>query len=213
VKEILRKGLAAFKPADVETIRNAAPDKNFSYVPPAGGLVITVTAKVLEGHALSPDPMIRMFQESTGRDMLWLRKDEHEALARGEFPAGAKARLARFTLMDFTRGEPAFWEPKDVRSFDLTLKEGVITGTAHVENASCGFKADLRGAVEAKDGKVVRFDLVAKGTAWGHSGTTAVGAPPGKFTLAIAYRLAPGNDEADKVTPQGAKAWFPEYMK
>jgi hypothetical protein len=213
VKEILRKGLAAFKPAEAEAIRNAAPDKNFSYVPPAGGLVITVTGKVLEGHALSPDPMIRMFQESMGRDMLWLRKDEHEALVRGELPASVKTRLARFTLMDFTRGEPAFWQPADVRSLDLTLKDGVLSGAVHLENASSGFKAELRGVVEAKDGKVVRFDVVARGGAWGHSGTTAVGAPPGKFTLAIAYRLAPGTDEADKVTPQGAKAWFPEYMK
>ena len=109
VKEMLKKGLAKFKPAEAATIRNTAPDKNFSYAPPAGGLVITVTGKVLEGHALSPDPMVRMFQESTGRDMLWLRKDEHDALARGEFPASAKTRLARFTLTDFTRGEPAFW--------------------------------------------------------------------------------------------------------
>ena len=213
VKEMLRKGLGKFKPAEAAAITNAAPDKNFSYAPPPGGLVITVTAKVLDGHELSKDPSQRMFQESMGRDMLWLRQDEHAALARGEFPASAKARLARFTLLDFTRGEPAFWEPKDVKSVDLTLKDGVITGSAHVENGSCGFKADLRGVVEAKDGKVTRLDLVARGTAWGHSGTTAEAAPKGKFTLAVAYRLAPGGDEADKVTPQGAKAWFPEYIR
>ncbi len=210
---MLRKALAKFKPAEAAAIQNAAPDRNFSYTPPAGGLVITVTAKVLEGHELSKDPSTRMFQESMGRDTLWLRKDEHEALARGEFPASLKARLARFTLSDFTRGEPGFWDPKDIRSLDLTLKDGVISGTAHLENAACGFKADLRGAVETKDGKVVRFDLVARGTAWGHSGTTAEAAPKGKFTLAVAYRLAAGTDEADKVTPQGAKAWLPDYLK
>lgn len=210
---MLKKGLAKYTPAEAAAIQNAAPDKNFSYAPPAGGLVITVTAKVLEGHAPSPDPRIRMFQESTGRDMLWLRKDEHEALARGEFPATAKARLARFTLMDFSRGEPAFWAPQDVKTLDLALKDGVVSGSVHLENASCGFKAELRGVVEAKDGKVTRFDLVARGAAWGHSGTTAVGAPPGKFTLAVAYRLAPGTDEADKVTPQGAKAWLPDYLR
>jgi hypothetical protein len=89
----------------------------------------------------------------------------------------------------------------------------VITGSAHLENGSCGFQAELRGAVEAKDGKVARLDLVARGTAWGHSGTTAAAAPKGKFTLAVAYRLAPGTDEADKVTPQGAKSWLPDYLR
>lgn len=215
VKAMLKKGLAAYQPSESEAIRNATPDKTWSYAPPAGGLVITVTGKVLEGHELSSDPSIRMFQESMGRDTLWLRRDEHEALARGEVPASVKTRMARYTLLDFTRGEPAFWAPEDVRSFDLALKDGVLAGTAHVENkaGTCGFKADLRGVVEAKDGKVVRFDLVARGAAWGHSGTTAVGAPKGKFTLAIAYRLAPGTDEADKVTPQGAKSWFPDYIR
>ncbi len=210
---MLKKGLGAFKPAEATAIKNAAPDKNFSYEAPRGGLVITVTAKVLDGHELSKDPSVRMFQESMGRDTLWLRQDEHAALARGEFPASVKTRLARFTLSDFTRGEPGFWDPKDIRSFDLALKDGVLTGAAHLENAACGFKADLRGAVETKDGKVVRFDLVARGTAWGHSGTTAEAAPKGKFTLAVAYRLAPGTDEADKVTPQGAKAWLPDYLR
>ena len=214
VKAMLKKGLAAFQPADAALLKNDTPDKGLCYSPPPFGLVITVTAKVLAGHELSPDPQVRMFQESMGRDMLWLRRDENEALARGEVMPSVKTRIARFTLNDFTRGEPAFWAPEDVRSFDLALKDGVLSGTAHVENqaGTCGLKMDLRGVVEAKGGQVTRFDLVARGTGWGHSGTTAVGAPKGKFTLAIAYRLAPGTDEADKVTPQGAKAWFPDYM-
>ncbi|HEX7899493.1 MAG TPA: hypothetical protein VF950_17125 [Planctomycetota bacterium] len=212
---MLKKGLAAFTPAETAPIKNEKPDKNFCYTPPPFGLVMTVTGKVLEGHVLSPDPQVRLFQESMGRDTLWLRRDEHEALARGEIMASVKTRIARFTLADFTRGEPGFWEPKDVRRFDLELKNGVLTGSAKLENdaKTCGFEPQFRGAVEVKDGQVVRFDLVAKGTAYGHSGTTANAAPKGKFTLAIAYRLAPGTDEADKVTPQGAKAWFPDYIR
>jgi hypothetical protein len=215
VKAMLKKGLAAFQPGEAEAIKDERPDKTWRYSPPAGGLVICVTAKVLEGHELSTDPSKRMFQESMGRDTLWLRKDEHEALARGEVPASVKTRLARYTLLDFTRGEPAFWQPADVREFELSLKDGVFTGRARLENAgkTCGFSPELRGVVETKDGKVTRFDLIAKGEAYGHSGTTAEAAPKGKFTLAIAYRLAPGTDEADKVTPQGAKAWFPDYMR
>jgi hypothetical protein len=156
-----------------------------------------------------------MFQESTGRDMLWLRKDEHEALARGELTASVKSRLARYTLLDFTRGEPAFWDPADVRSFDLQFKDGILTGSVHLEDGTgkTGFRPALRGVVEVKDGKVVRFDLVARGTAWGHRGVTATAAPKGKFTLAVAYRLPAGGDEADRVLPQGVKAWLPDYLR
>ncbi len=215
VKEILKKGLAAFQPAEAAALKNEKPDKNFNYAPPEGGLVISVTSKVLEGHEKSSDPSIRMFQESMGRDTLWVRKDEHAALARGEFPQTLKARLARFNLYDNTRGEPAPWEPSEVKKLEISLKDGVVTGAIHLERADgkCGYTADLRGAVESKDGKVTRLDLVARGTAWGWSGTTAESAPKGKFTLAIALRLAPGSDEADRVAPQGAKSWLPDYLK
>ena len=55
--------------------------------------------------------------------------------------------------------------------------------------------------------------MVARGEAWGASGCTEVGKPNARFTLAVAFRIAPGTDEADKVMPQGAKSWFPDYMR
>ena len=67
--------------------------------------------------------------------------------------------------------------------------------------------------MESKDGKVTRFDLVARGQAWGASGCTLVAKPKDKFTLAVATRLASGSDEADKVMPQGAKSWLPDYLR
>lgn len=215
VKAVLKKAFAEFQPGEAPTLKNERPDANFNYSPPEGGLVLCVTAKILDGYGTPANEQTRWFQESLGRDTLWARKDEREALARGEVPATLKTRMARFTMMDFTRGEPAFWAPEEVRSMDLALKDGVLSGRVHVESADGkrGFKADLRGLVESKDGQVTRFDLVARGPAWGWGGTTAESAPKDKFTLALAYRIAPGTDEADKVTPQGAKAWFPEYIK
>jgi hypothetical protein len=215
VKAVLRKGLADFKPADAPAVRNEKPDRNFSTQPPEGGLVVTVTSKILEGYEKSSDAMTRMFQESLGRDTLWVRRDEHAALARGEFPPSLKSRLARFNLFDNTRGEPAPWEPSEVRKMDLALQDGILTGAAHLERADgkCGYRAELRGAVESKDGKVTRFDLVARGEAWGWSGVTEAAAPKGRFTLAIAFRLAPGTDEADRIAPQGAKSWLPDYLR
>jgi len=213
VKAMLKKALADFKPSDVAPIGKGKADPNFNYEPPQGGLVVTVTALVLEGHDLSEDPDLRRFQESMGRDVLWVRKDEQDALARGEFPASLRRRLVLYTLTDFTRGEPGFWDPKEVKASEFVLQDGQMTGSAHLESATRGFKPRFRGVVEAKDGRVTRFDLVAHGEAWGYGGTTATAAPKGKFTLGIAFRLAPGSDEADKVMPQGAKAWYPDYIR
>jgi hypothetical protein len=60
---------------------------------------------------------------------------------------------------------------------------------------------------------VTKLDVVARGEAWGYSGCTEVASPKNKFTLAVALRLGSGNDEAEKVMPQGAKSWLPDYLK
>lgn len=215
LKAVLKKALADFKPADAAALKVEKADANYVYQPPAGGLVITVTSKILEGYEKSPDFHTRLFQESMGRDTFWARKDEREALARGEFPATLASRLARFNLIDNTRGEPAPWNASEVKKLDLAMKDGVVTGVVHLESAdkTRGYKADLRGIVESKDGAVTRLDLVARGEGWGYSGTTAAAAPKGKFTLAVTLRLASGTDEADKIAPQGAKSWLPDYLK
>jgi hypothetical protein len=120
-----------------------------------------------------------------------------------------------FNLIDNTRGEPYPWEPAEVQKVDVSLKDGAIVGTAHVATASGdrGYRTEIRGVVESKDGKVTKLDVVARGEAWGYSGCTEVASPKNKFTLAVALRLASGNDEAEKVMPQGAKSWLPDYLK
>ena len=91
----------------------------------------------------------------------------------------------------------------------------MILGSVHLENenGSRSHHCEIRGRVEAKDRKLTRFDLTAKGPARGASGCTMNSMPKGDFTLAVACRLASGQDEADKVMPQGAKSWFPDYMR
>ena len=212
---MLKKGLANFTPAETELLTNPKPDPNFCYRPPEGGLIITVTSKVLSGYAAAVTEEIGFFQNSLGRDVLWVRKDEHQALARGEAPRSLLKRLAKFNLLDNTRGEPHPWDDADLKQLDFSIKDGVLTGTLHVEHGSGsrGYKAELRGNIESKDGKVTRFDVVAKGQAWGASGCTEAAKPEGKFTLAVACRLATGTDEADKVMPQGAKSWLPDYLR
>jgi hypothetical protein len=215
VKAMLKKGLAGFSPGEAALLSNPKPDPNFTYKVPEGGTVLNVTSKVLSGQDLSVAKDLCMFNESMGRDVLWTRKEENEALARGTFPETLKRRMALYSLIDNTRGEPHPWEASDLRKFEVSIKDGVLTGTVHLETAKGdrGYQAELRGAVESKDGKLTRLDLVARGRAWGASGCTEVAKPKDKFQLAIAYRLATGLDEADKVMPQGAKAWFPDYIR
>lgn len=215
VRRMLKKGLADFQPGEAELLENPKPDPNFSYRPPEGGLVLTVTSKVLKGYEKPPSLEIGFFQNSLGRDVLWIRRDEHQALARGELTESLKKRIAKFNLLDNTRGEPHHWEDAEIKKLEMSIKDGVLTGSVHLETPSGdrGYKADLRGVLEAKDGKVTRFDVVSRGEAWGASGCTEVGKPKSKFTLAVAFRLASGKDEADKVMPQGAKSWLPDYLR
>lgn len=212
---MLQKGLSNFVPSETALLTNPKPDPNFCYHPPAGGLIVTVTSKVLAGYSAAITEEVGFFQNSLGRDLLWIRKDEHQALARGEIMESLKKRLAKFNLLDNTRGEPHPWADAEIRKLEMSIKDGVLTGTVHLEtaNGDRAYKSDLRGIVESKDGKVTRFDLVSKGEAWGASGCTEAAKPKGKFTLAVACRLASGTDEAEKVMPQGAKSWLPDYLR
>ena len=81
-----------------------------------------------------------------------------------------------------------------------------ITGTAELasEAADRSFRARLAGELSVHDGAITALDLVASGTFHGHGTYTQNGAPPGPFTLGVAFRLAaPG--AAAAVPPQGAR--------
>jgi hypothetical protein len=214
-RDMIKKGLAKYQPAEAALLQNPKPDPNFNYRPPDGGFVVTVTTKVLKGYDAAANAEMGFFQNSLGRDVLWVRKDEQQALARGELMPSLQRRLAMFNLLDNTRGEPHHWEASEIKKVEMSLKDGVITGKAHLETESGdrAYIAEIRGTVESKDGKVTRFDVVSRGQAWGASGCTLVAKPKDKFTLAVACRIASGTDEADKVMPQGAKSWLPDYLR
>ncbi|MCI0340800.1 MAG: hypothetical protein L0216_06555 [Planctomycetales bacterium] len=214
VRKLLRKALDAFRPADAPPIEAGPADPQYAHVPPEGGLVVDVTAKVLGGYPEPKDWHERIFQVALQRDHLWVRKDEHEALARGKIPESLRVRIARFHLVDGTRGEPPMWKREEIRRLDLALAEGRLSGSVHLETESGdrGFEADLLGFVEAKDGRVTRLDLVAKGLFWGE-GRYTKGAPPGKFPLAVRFALASGKDAADRIPPEGGRGWHADYIR
>ena len=215
VQAMLKRALQDYQPADAELLTNSKPDPNYNSSPPEGGLVVTVTTKVVAGYGPAINAEVGFFQNSLGRDVLWVRKDEREALVRGQLMDSLKRRLTMFNLLDNTRGEPQHWDAAEVKRLEISLEGGVLTGKVHLETAAGdrGYTAELRGVVATKDGNLTRFDVVAGGQAWGASGCTLVARPKDRFTLAVACRLATGTDMADRVMPQGAKSWLPDYLR
>lgn len=212
--ELLRDALRKHKPGKVAVIERGKPDAQFDYPPPKGGLVVRTHAKVLGGYEETDNEWRRMFQQGVGRDNLWIRADEHKALAEGEIPETLTTRMARFHLVDNTRGEPPMWEVKDIRKMDLTLKEGKLTGTVALKSGrgEREYKADVLGFVESKGGRVARFDVVVKGLFRGEGPYTR-GAPKGEFPLAISFQIADGSDVADVLPPQGSRGWLDGYIR
>jgi len=214
VRQMLTQALDKFKPADFEPPQAKRFDPRWTYQPPQGGLVVRVTAKVLGGYEPTDDMWRTAFQESLSRDNLWVTAEEHKALVAGQLPESLALRIARFHLVDNTRGEPPMWERTDVKSLQLSLNAGRITGTFHLEtaNGKRGFQGEVLGVVETENGQVKRFDLVARGEYWGEGQFTG-GAPKGKFPFAAACTLADGKDEADKVRPQASRGWVQGYLR
>lgn len=215
VKRLMTRALKEFDPnAPAAKVEDDKPARRYYAEPPEGALVLDVTAKVLGGYDGDESRHAEMHKQSLAHDHLWLRKDEAEALARGELPAGVKTRLARYHLVDNTRGEPPFWRDREVKQLDLSLTDGRITGRVRLEtdDGRRGYEADLLGFVEVKDGKVTRLDMVVKGQFRGE-GTYTRGAPDGKFPFAVTFRLSPMSCAADRVLPGAARGSLDVYLR
>ena len=213
VKVLMKKALREFRPSSAKAIQTGKPDSNYNPKPPAGGLVVRVRARILGGYEPTNDRWQRIFQNGLSRDNFWVTKDEHQALLRDELPMRMQKRLARFHLIDNTRGEPPMWNDNEIRKLDLKLTNGKLTGTVHLETKSGdrGYQAELLGFISEKDGRVTGFDVVAKGQFWGRGPYT--GNPPkGKFPLAVALSLATGKEAADMIPPQGSRGWVRGYI-
>lgn len=212
--EILRESLEQYEPTAVAQIEAGKPDLKFAYGPPEGGLVVRVHSRILGGYDETDDPMKRIFQKGTGRDNFWIRKDEHEALVRGELFESLITRMARFHFVDNTRGEPTMWEESEIVETDLSLEDGVLSGSIHlkIDSGKREYRADLLGFIDVTAGQISRFDLLAKGFFRGEGQYTR-GAPEGEFPLAIAFTLADGSDIADAVPPQGSRGWLDGYIR
>jgi hypothetical protein len=157
--------------------------------------------------------MEKAWKTSLGREHLWIRKDEIQALAKGELPESLKKRIVRFHLVDNTRGTPTGWAEADIKKLSLTLERGQLKGYVHLETPKSerGYRADLLGFVRTEEGKLTRFDLVANGRHWGE-GKYTPGAPKGEFPFAVAFTLAEPQDPLTKLVPDAVRC-YADYLR
>ncbi len=214
VQRMLQTALQKHQPVKVAAITKGLPDARYNPQPPEGGLVVRVTSKILSGYEEPENEFRRIFQTSLGRDNLWIRADEHTKLAKGQLPKSLLKRLARYHLVDNTRGEPTMWRENEIEKLEGKIINGQLRATVQLKTAKGdrGYHTQLLGKLEIKNGRVTRLDLVAKGQFWGE-GTYTRNAPKGKFPLAIAFTLADGKDAADNIPPQGSRGWVQGYIQ
>jgi hypothetical protein len=210
VKQMLQKALEKYRPEDPPPDVPPRDEKDLGLIkPPAGAKVLYVTWKVVGDYDRSRSPLQtkvekydRHIQDSLGVDRLWVRKDEAEALAQGTLPESLRRRIRPHLAYVLAGGKEA-----NVKSFDLTVRDGRLTGTFRT---TAGERNSLLGFVEAKGGEVTRFDLLARGRgSWvedcGFSAGLRMVPKDERVAVALLFRLADPQDELARVPPHRAK--------
>ncbi len=219
VQRLLKETLAKFEKNTADNsraiaIKRGKVDARYNVTPPAGGLVVRVRAKILGGYEPTTDRWQAVFQNALSRDNLWISAAEHQALLRGVVASSLQQRIARFHLVDNTRGEPPMWKAKEIRELKMKIEGHRILGQATLRTASGdrSYQAEFFGIIEKKAGRIVRLDMVSRGEFQGEGPYTR-NAPKGKFPLAISFSLADGKEAADRIPPQGSRGWLPGYLR
>ena len=238
-QRVIQKSLARWKRlAPTHTRPNAIviPDLpssvlNHPYAPEpsANATILRVVSRALDYD--QNDQLIAWQHDNPARgahpayDHVWLLPEEinsilERASSRDSFdiPASVVARLARFHLVDNTRGEPNHWKPEDLHHVTLVAQRRIrdankvrleLNGKFSMQDSEnhSGYTGAWQGTLEIdRSGpKVTHFDLFALGEHWGE-GRWTPGARPGRTPLAIAIRLADGNGLGDKVPPQALRS-------
>ena len=213
VKEMLRQAMLQFRPTETKQLSVEREDPRYNVSPPTGGLIVRVQAKVTGGYEETENNMKQIFQNALSRDNLWVSRSEHSEITAGRFPDSLAHRIARFHLVDNTRGEPPMWRDSEVLESNFEIDGTVIRGHAELSTTSGdrSYSVDLLGELKTEDGKIVDWNMVASGRFFG-DGRYTRGAPQGKFPLAISFTLADGNDIADAIPPQASRGWLKGYL-
>lgn len=170
-----------------------------TFEPPEGAIVANCIMTHLSERGPGIYPGIdKLLSETVGMDRVWILKEEAEALARDEFPESLKRRIARWHLIDNN------WFGQNrldaLRKFDVTLQNGRLAGSVEIN----GIELDLLGYIEARDGTITRFDIVARGTRRYPPGSTGgyyqkLSTDP--YPLAYAFALTDRNHFTYRIPP------------
>lgn len=214
IEKMLDQALEKYRPGKTAKVESVKVDRRYNPEPPKNGLVLRVHAKILGGYPETEDRWKSIFQSAISRDNLWISEKEHRDLVKGNVPESVKIRIARFHLVDGTRGEPPMWRPNEIKDIKMEIEGERITGSAKFATAdgSRGFDARILGKLKIENNKISELTFLAKGDFWGEGPYTR-NAPKGKFPLAVTFRLADGKDVADAIPPQGSRGWIQGYMR
>jgi hypothetical protein len=152
---------------------------------------------------------------------LWLQKSEIADLAKLSSSAAKTAlpkrishRIARYHLLDNTRGEPPQWQSAEIKSAELFLVRDAsgkqkIEGTFHMQTADGlrGFEGRANGRIEFQEGKLKAWEMVVLGDHWGE-GTYTPGARKGRSPIGFSLSLIEKPGPADSIAPQ-----FSHFLK
>lgn len=208
VLEAMARGEKGWKENPPEKVEIAAME--YQPKPPAGATILRVYSRI------KPVPAgCDAANENVQRDHLWILREEVAQLKKKELPENFKNRLLRFAFVDAIRGEPDFWQKKEIRKSDLRVSStvpGVYKITGSFAMSTADNRRGLEGTFEAElkfaDDKLTQFDGFAQTTAWGQS-TYTPNPPAGKFPLKFAFLLTPA--AKDTVAPQ-ATFFGQEYI-
>jgi hypothetical protein len=188
---------------------------------PEGGQIVKVMTRCLEER---DGKLRKMLDDQVGNltavDHLWLRREEIADLGQlvasggGQFPENVALRIAKFHLLDNTRGEPRSWKKNEIKECSLKVDaQGAISGNFSIvsEDGSMGYRGTIDGRLLVSGGRLERFEALVLGKHWGESRYTR-GARPGKAPLGQVFQLSDGKLARDRIPPQGIR-WAPGYWE
>ena len=212
IRALLESATTDYKPPKITAMKEDSTDPKYNPKLPEGAIVVRTSAKVLSGYEKTDDHWENIFHQAVSRDNLWITAEEQRELLDDRIPEALKQRIARFHLVDNTRGEPPTWELDEIRKLEITIIQGRIAGAVELatKDQTRGYQATLSGMVSGSGGKITEFTLLTEGQFWG-TGDHTMKPPAGKFPLTIAFQLADGTDIADPIAPHASRGWLDGY--
>ncbi|MEX0718556.1 MAG: hypothetical protein WD066_18330, partial [Planctomycetaceae bacterium] len=186
-------------PYQVEPQGDVDPKHFKHFEPPEGAAVANCIMTHLSERGPGIYPGIEeLLSQTVGMDRVWILKEEAAALADDEFPESLKRRIARWHLINNN------WFGQNrldsLKKFDVELNDGRLSGSVEIN----GIELDLLGFIEVREGKITRFDIVARGTRRYPPGSKGGHYQPlstDPYPLAYAFALTDENHFTYRIPP------------